>query len=768
MTYPIEIRSLRPLANGQPRVSAVFAFRHDAALVPDLLLNLSPIVHEAVIWDDRGEHGLHSNEPDRRKALLSVARQNGAEWILAVDPDERFEAALAERITELTEDPARRVMWNFALREMFSPNAWRADGVWGHKMQMRLFPVHAVQDEAAPDLHGRWVEPQKGYRNVSTGLNLYHFHHVTAEKGQARRDTYARLDPDRRHNAIGYDYLADRRELVLQEIPQNRAYQPLWREELVTPVKVEGSDLPADPVHTRLRFIDRSLRQKGRGAAALWAKDLAALDPEDSDLGTMAKMLGPQETHAEPELWRRWVAGAAKVHEGGGNGQGPLSVIVLGFRAQKEMRDVVKALAQQSSETEIVVVNSGGGAMRALLGDLLDRVRLIEVEEPLFVGAARNIGIDASLGRWVSFLAGDCTPEPGWVAGRLARHAAGAVSVASSVRPQRLGTLVAAVMWSMRFFSRDPGIAPEKAQLFGRSFDRQVLMRLGYFMPGLRQGEDDEFNQRLDRMEPTVWAPEIRVRHKDPRLVLSVILDAWRRGRRFRPSKATSLAVMAQRRLKRVADFQMADLPEDMRLGPVSRLLLPLCQRLFMRAYVSGLSYSAPSLAEAEALRKAAAVQLKKGHRKAVELAREAVRKDPQSAKVWLMLGDVLARFGRNDRGALDAWTKAMGLEATNPLPLTHAVDHLLGRGRAEQAVDLATRALVLAPAEPALQAIAARAALAADGTEKALHHLRQALCFDATNPERHLALADLHEARGDKVMAAKRRAMAESLRRTL
>jgi Flp pilus assembly protein TadD len=768
MTDPIEIHSLRPVLAGEPRVSAVFSFRHDVALVPDLLQNLKPIVHDAVIWDDRGGHALHSNEPGRRNALLNAARNNEAAWILAVDPDERFEVATAERIKELTADPARKVLWNFALREMFSATAWRGDGVWGHKAQMRLFPIHAVQADRTRELHGRWIEPLKGYRNLSTGLCLYHFHHAAEERGAARRDTYARLDPDRRHNPIGYDYLSDRRGMVLHEIPPERRYEPIWREELVEKVGPgEDAGLLPDPDHARLRFIDRSLRQKGRAAAALWAQDLAALHPDDDDLAAMARALGPADRIAGPELWRRWVKGPATVLEGAKNGTGPLAVIVLGFRAQKEMRGVIDAVAQQSEEAEIVVVNSGGGAMRALLGELAQRVRLIEVEEPLFVGAARNIGIDASTGRWVSFLAGDCTPEPGWVAGRLARHGAGAVSVATAVGPQRPGTLVAALLWSMRFFSRDPAIAPEKAHLFGRSFDRRVLNQVGFFAPGLRQGEDDEFNHRLDMMEPTVWAPEIRVRHADPRLVLAVVLDAWRRGRRFRPSKGTPVEVMAQRRWKRVADFQMSDLPPELRLGPFRRWLLPLCQRLFTRAYVSGLNDRAPVSAEVEALCKAARMQLKKGRPAAVGLARQAVQKDAQSAKAWLLLGDVLARFGGQSGRAVQAWCKAMALEPTNPAPLLHEIDHLLAKGLAKDAVEMAKRAVVLAPANPALQALAARAAVAMGDQEKALSHLQMALCFDAANPERHLALADLQEAMGRTEMAERRRRMAADLRRT-
>jgi GT2 family glycosyltransferase len=73
-----------------------------------------------------------------------------------------------------------------------------------------------------------------------------------------------------------------------------------------------------------------------------------------------------------------------------------LAVVVLALGAPVETVDAVKSLFEQKLRVEIVVVNSGGGGMAALLARHGIDVAVIEHEERLYVGAARNIGIKAT------------------------------------------------------------------------------------------------------------------------------------------------------------------------------------------------------------------------------------------------------------------------------------------------------------------------------------------------------------------------------------
>ncbi|MDH3265032.1 MAG: hypothetical protein OEM24_13675, partial [Paracoccaceae bacterium] len=139
----LESRVLRPPGRGEPMVVAVFSYRYDAHLVPAFLQNTAPAVHGYVAWDDRAGDSALTSEPARRMALLAEARRLGARWILAADPDERFEDRLAARMPEMLA-MGEGNLWTFALREMFAPDAYRVDGVWGGKRLMRLFPARAA------------------------------------------------------------------------------------------------------------------------------------------------------------------------------------------------------------------------------------------------------------------------------------------------------------------------------------------------------------------------------------------------------------------------------------------------------------------------------------------------------------------------------------------------------------------------------------------------------------------------------------------------
>lgn len=217
-------------SRGYPLVLAVFSFRYDAHLVPDLIGNLRPLVDGWAGFDDRNSKELFSNEPHRRGALIERARQLGAKWVLAVDPDERLEAGAAEQIRRMTAEPAR-ILWTFRLCELYTPTAYRTDGVWGRKRMTRLFPLLEDQQFSTHPLHGPWNPVEGRYEKRDSGLNIYHLKMITRSRREARRDLYATLDPDRKFQKIGYEYLADESGATFEEIAPGREYLPVHVED---------------------------------------------------------------------------------------------------------------------------------------------------------------------------------------------------------------------------------------------------------------------------------------------------------------------------------------------------------------------------------------------------------------------------------------------------------------------------------------------------------------------------------------------------------
>jgi hypothetical protein len=218
-------------AGQRPRVLAVFSFRFDAHLVPALLANIEPLSDGWIAFDDTGGRGVFTDEISRRAALLTAAREAGARWVLAVDPDERFERGFAEKIESLTAAGDRARVYEFRLREMYSPDQYRVDGLWGRKRQARLLSL--VNGIAAPaaGLHRSWAAFIPGRQVCDTDFNLYHLKMMTRERRRARAALYKHLDPDGCMQRIGYDYLADDNGVELERIPEGREYHPPHHED---------------------------------------------------------------------------------------------------------------------------------------------------------------------------------------------------------------------------------------------------------------------------------------------------------------------------------------------------------------------------------------------------------------------------------------------------------------------------------------------------------------------------------------------------------
>jgi hypothetical protein len=221
--------SARTLLRRAPRVIAIFSFRYDAHLVPDLIENLRPIVDGYVAYDDRGASEAYTDERVRKAMLREAAREMGAKWLLCIDPDERLEMAASERMKEMTRR-IEPVLWTFRLREMHTATAYRIDGRWKKKMLGCLFPLLDGQVFGDAPLHSRRSPLNPEYRKRKSGLNLYHLKMIEAERRKARRDFYKALDPTNAFQKLGYDYLADETGLVLKQVPASRLYQPPYRE----------------------------------------------------------------------------------------------------------------------------------------------------------------------------------------------------------------------------------------------------------------------------------------------------------------------------------------------------------------------------------------------------------------------------------------------------------------------------------------------------------------------------------------------------------
>ena len=233
---------------------AITAVRDEQRFLPGFLAMVAPQVDGIVALDDGSGDGsaevlaghpavlevLHNDparpawdEPGNHARLVAAACAHDAQWILAIDADERPEAAFRDRAERVIARGSRRGFDAYAvvIRELWDhEDRWRADGPWGRKSVARLFaarPDHAVDARA---LHAHKAPEQaKRVRGELplADLWLWHRRMLTEEDRQARRARYEALDPDGRWQPReGYAYLTSRRGIDLRRVPKRRAPAP--------------------------------------------------------------------------------------------------------------------------------------------------------------------------------------------------------------------------------------------------------------------------------------------------------------------------------------------------------------------------------------------------------------------------------------------------------------------------------------------------------------------------------------------------------------
>jgi hypothetical protein len=240
-----------PVASRRVRLIALLAVRNEMSYLPGFLANVSSHVDGIVALDDGSADGSGSllqshprvlevlrvpidrpqwDEVGNFKKLHAAALRHGAEWILALDADERVERDFRDRAERVIRRGRRLGLAAFTLklRELWdAPETFRVDGVWGRKRVARLFaalpdhrfdyrPLHAVKAPLQARVAGDFI---------AADLELFHLRTLRREDREARRDRYKALDPESLWQPrSGYDYLTDERTLRLHRIVERRRF----------------------------------------------------------------------------------------------------------------------------------------------------------------------------------------------------------------------------------------------------------------------------------------------------------------------------------------------------------------------------------------------------------------------------------------------------------------------------------------------------------------------------------------------------------------
>jgi hypothetical protein len=85
---------------------------------------------------------------------------------------------------------------------------------------------------------------------------------------------------------------------------------------------------------------------------------------------------------------------------------------------------------------------------------------------------------------------------------------------------------------------------PSERLLYSVSYDRTLFERFGRFREDLREGEDTDFNARMQGEVEIAWAPEVRTAHTNPTRLRGLLHDQYARGKRSRVYDGLSTMTM--------------------------------------------------------------------------------------------------------------------------------------------------------------------------------------------------------------------------------
>ena len=189
---------------------------------PKVLKIIKNKVTNKIDWD----------EADNRKKLLresyKVSPDKDNTWVICCDPDERFETRFLRKMKKVCKPDVFKV-YGVHFREVHDNyKTYRVDGIWNDKYKYILFPLKKQMtfDEIYKQRHHiNWFYDDIKDCLEMTKYNLYHLKMLKKEDRIKRAKLYDQLDPDKKMQAIGYDYLYDETNMVLKKIKFIQKYE---------------------------------------------------------------------------------------------------------------------------------------------------------------------------------------------------------------------------------------------------------------------------------------------------------------------------------------------------------------------------------------------------------------------------------------------------------------------------------------------------------------------------------------------------------------
>jgi GT2 family glycosyltransferase len=189
-----------------------------------------------------------------------------------------------------------------------------------------------------------------------------------------------------------------------------------------------------------------------------------------------------------------------------------ISVVVPAWNAGGVLPGLLAALAEQTAEHELILVDTGSTD---------DTIALAEAAGARVVASpkrnrslARNLGVEAASGQLIAFTDADCVPVPGWIAalaGCLGSSplASGPVRIRTRPEPNRAERFDR--LWR---YPQERYVAAGVATSANLGIRRDAFDAIGGYDPRFHHGEDTDLCLRAaDAGFGLAWCPDAEVGH---------------------------------------------------------------------------------------------------------------------------------------------------------------------------------------------------------------------------------------------------------------
>jgi glycosyltransferase involved in cell wall biosynthesis len=197
-----------------------------------------------------------------------------------------------------------------------------------------------------------------------------------------------------------------------------------------------------------------------------------------------------------------------------------LSAVIISRDDGPRLLPTVESVVNQEcpSPFEVIVVTSGSGNAASLVRERFPEVTVIDLPRPALPGEARNAGLRAAQGEYITFPGSHIELAPGSLAGRIRAHDLGYTMVTCTT----LNGNHTAAGWASYFLdhalvlpgrpSMELGAAPAHC-----SYRRDALLTVGGFPETMRAGEDTVVNQELvSQGHRAFFARDVTIIHRSP------------------------------------------------------------------------------------------------------------------------------------------------------------------------------------------------------------------------------------------------------------